>query len=191
MKLANKGECRAESVEGRGGAKGNRVGYIPPPDAGPERCRVPATRPCTASSKATEGRSGSHHCSTTSTPTCSGGECSYALHRRAAAGVDGVTWQDYEHHLEVRLIGRMRDLHRSAYRQHGVPSRRQYIAKPDGTQRPLGIAALEDKIVQRAVVRVLNAVYEADFLGFSYGFRRGVASTMRWMRWRLGSRARM
>jgi retron-type reverse transcriptase len=69
------------------------------------------------------------------------------------------------------LIDLQDRLHRGAYR--ALPSRRQYIAKPDGTRRPLGIAALEDKIVQRAVVEVLNAVYEADFLGFSYGFRPG------------------
>ena len=77
--------------------------------------------------------------------------------------------------LRARLGGRLSELHdrlhRGAYR--ALPSRRQYIAKPDGSQRPLGIAALEDKIVQRAVVEVLNAVYEADFLGFSYGFRPG------------------
>jgi group II intron reverse transcriptase/maturase len=84
---------------------------------------------------------------------------------------DGVTWQDYERDLEVRLIELRDRLHRGAYR--ALPSRRQYIAKPDSTQRPLGIAALEDKIVQRVVVEVLNAVYEADFLGFSYGFRPG------------------
>jgi len=84
--------------------------------------------------------------------------------------------------LDCRLSELHDRLHRGAYR--ALPSRRQYIAKPDGSQRPLGIAALEDKIVQRAVLEVLNAVYEADFLGFSYGFRPGVASMMRWMRWR-------
>ncbi|HWZ47377.1 MAG TPA: group II intron reverse transcriptase/maturase [Herbaspirillum sp.] len=91
------------------------------------------------------------------------------LRKKAAAGVDGVTWHDYERDLEgnlTRLHGR---LHRQAYR--ALPSRRRYIPKPDGKMRPLGIAALEDKIVQRALVEVLNAVYENDFLGFSYGFR--------------------
>ena len=68
-------------------------------------------------------------------------------------------------------------LHRGAYR--ALPSRRMYIPKPDGRQRPLAIAALEDKIVQRAMVAVLNAIYEEDFLGFSYGFRPGAARTMR------------
>jgi len=98
-------------------------------------------------------------------------ESFFWLQRKAAAGVDGVTWQDYERDLEVRLSALHDRLHRGAYR--ALPSRRQYIAKSDGTQRPLGIAALEDKIVQRAVVEALNAVYEADFLGFSYGFRPG------------------
>ena len=95
----------------------------------------------------------------------------YQLQRRAAAGIDGVTWDQYETGLE----GNLADLHgrvqRGAYR--AKPSRRQYIPKPDGRQRPLGIAALEDKIVQRAVVEILNAIYETDFLGFSYGFRPG------------------
>jgi RNA-directed DNA polymerase len=76
-------------------------------------------------------------------------------------GVDGVTWQEYEQNLEANLIDLHARVHRGAYR--ALPSRRKYIAKPDGRQRPLGIAALEDKIVQRAVVEVLNAIYEADF----------------------------
>jgi RNA-directed DNA polymerase len=98
-------------------------------------------------------------------------ESFFWLQPKAAAGVDEVTWADYEQDLEVRLIGLQDRLRRGAYR--ALPSRRQYIAKADGAKRPLGIAALEDKIVQRAVVEVLNAVYEADFLGFSYGFRPG------------------
>ena len=93
----------------------------------------------------------------------------YALKRNAAPGVDGVTWQDYEAALESNLQGLHNRVHRGAYR--ALPSRRKYIPKPDGRQRPLGIAALEDKILQRAVVAVLNAIYEEDFLGFSYGFR--------------------
>ena len=91
------------------------------------------------------------------------------LHRKAAAGVDGVTWQQYGEGLEERLVQLHGRIHRNAYR--ATPSRRQYIPKADGRMRPLGIAALEDKIVQRALVEVLNAVYEQDFLGFSYGFR--------------------
>src|SRR5499427_4794418 len=95
----------------------------------------------------------------------------YALKRQASPGVDGVTWQEYETGLE----GRLGDLHnreqRGAYRAR--PSRRVYIPKADGRQRPLGVAALEDKIVQQAVVTVLNQIYETDFKGFSYGFRPG------------------
>jgi RNA-directed DNA polymerase len=94
-----------------------------------------------------------------------------ALKRRAAPGVDGVTWQDYESGLEDHLQDLHKRVHRGAYR--AMPVRRRFIPKPDGRQRPLGIAALEDKIVQRAVVTVLNAIYEEDFLGFSYGFRPG------------------
>jgi group II intron reverse transcriptase/maturase len=93
----------------------------------------------------------------------------YALRRKAAPGVDGVTWQEYEADLERRLIDLHGRIHRGAYRPQ--PSRRTYIPKADGRQRPLAIAALEDKIVQGATVLVLNAIYEEDFLGFSYGFR--------------------
>ena len=93
----------------------------------------------------------------------------YALKRKAAPGVDGVTWQEYEADLERRLIDLHGRIHRGAYRPQ--PSRRTYIPKTDGQQRPLAIAALEDKIAQGATVMVLNAIYEEDFLGFSYGFR--------------------
>ena len=98
-------------------------------------------------------------------------ESFYALKRKAAPGVDGVTWQEYETGLEGRLIDLQGRVHRGAYRAH--PSRRVYIRKDDWRQRPLGIAALEDKIVQQAVATILNAIYEEDFLGFSYGFRPG------------------
>src|SRR5882724_12691134 len=91
------------------------------------------------------------------------------LKKNAAAGVDGVTWSQYGEHLEEKLHELHARLHRGAYRAR--PSRRVYIPKADGRQRPLGIASLEDKLVQRAVVEVLNALYEVDFLGFSYGFR--------------------
>jgi group II intron reverse transcriptase/maturase len=94
-----------------------------------------------------------------------------ALNPRAATGVDGVTWQEYGWDLEGNLLDLHARLHRGAYR--AKPSRRTYIPKADGRRRPLGIAALEDKIVQRATVEVLNAIYEVDFLGFSYGFRPG------------------
>jgi RNA-directed DNA polymerase len=95
----------------------------------------------------------------------------HALKRKAAPGVDGVTWDDYEADLEPRLADLHGRIHRGAYRPQ--PVRRTYIPKADGRRRPLAIAALEDKIVQGAVVMVLNAIYEGDFLGFSYGFRPG------------------
>ncbi len=93
------------------------------------------------------------------------------LKEDAAAGVDGLKWQDYAADLERNLEDLHARVHRGAYRAQ--PSRRVYIPKPDGRQRPLAVAALEDKIVQRATVAVLNAIYEEDFLGFSYGFRPG------------------
>ncbi len=95
----------------------------------------------------------------------------WAINPQAATGVDGVTWQAYGQDLEANLQDLHARVHRGAYRAR--PSRRVYIPKADGRQRPLGIAALEDKLLQRAVVEVLNAVYEVDFLGFSYGFRPG------------------
>ena len=94
-----------------------------------------------------------------------------ALRRDAAPGADGMTWSDYAGDLELRLADLHARVHRGAYRAQ--PSRRVYIPKADGKQRPLAVAALEDKIVQRAVLMVLNAIYEEDFLGFSYGFRPG------------------
>src|SRR3982075_338278 len=93
------------------------------------------------------------------------------LKENAAAGVDGLTCRDYEQHLERNLEDLHARVHRGAYR--ALPSRRVYIPKPDGRQRPIAVAALEDKIVQRATAAVLSAIYEEDFLGFSYGFRPG------------------
>jgi RNA-directed DNA polymerase len=98
-------------------------------------------------------------------------ESFYSLKRKAAPGADGVTWEEYESGLEDRLTDLHSRVHRGAYRAQ--PSRRVYIPKPDGRQRPLGVAALEDKIVQQAVVTILNQIYEEDFRGFSYGFRPG------------------
>lgn len=105
------------------------------------------------------------------------------LKRDAAAGVGGMTWAAYGQDLEAKLADLHGRIHSNAYRAQ--PSRRQYIPKPDGRQRPLGIAALEDKIVQRALVEVLNAIYEQDFMGFSYGFRPRRGNMTRWMHWRL------
>ncbi|MGH3281913.1 MAG: group II intron reverse transcriptase/maturase [Trebonia sp.] len=93
----------------------------------------------------------------------------YALKRDAAPGVDGLAWRTYEADLDRRIEDLHERVQRGAYRAQ--PSRRRYIPKPDGRRRPLAVAALEDKTVQRAVVAVLEAIYEADFLGFSYGFR--------------------
>jgi group II intron reverse transcriptase/maturase len=95
----------------------------------------------------------------------------YSLQRNAAAGVDGVRWREYEEILAQRVPVLHRLIHTGAYR--ATPSRRVYIPKADGRQRPLGIASIEDKVVQQAVVTVLCAIYEEDFLGFSYGFRTG------------------
>jgi len=98
-------------------------------------------------------------------------ESFYALKRNAAPGVDGTRWQEYATGLESRLVDLHNRVHRGAYQVK--PSRRVYIEKSDGRQRPLGVAALEDKIVQQAVATILNQIYEEDFLGFSYGFRPG------------------
>jgi RNA-directed DNA polymerase len=98
-------------------------------------------------------------------------EAFYELKQNAAPGVDRLTWKDYEADLERKLEDLHARVQRGAYR--ALPSRRVYIPKPDGRQRPLAVAALEDKIVQRAVVALLNAIYEEDFLGISYGFRPG------------------
>ena len=95
----------------------------------------------------------------------------WAIRPNAAPGVDGVSWAAYQQELEDNLADLHERLHAGRYQ--AKPSRRAYIPKADGRQRPLGIASLEDKIVQRAVVEVLNAIYEVDFLGFSYGFRPG------------------
>ena len=98
-------------------------------------------------------------------------ESYYSLKKEAAPGVDGMTWREYGEDLETRLSELHGRIHRGGYRAQ--PSRRVWIPKADGRQRPLGIAALEDKIVQHAVGRVLNQIWEEDFLGFSYGFRPG------------------
>jgi RNA-directed DNA polymerase len=95
----------------------------------------------------------------------------YSLERRAAPGVDGETWASYGQNLEENLLDLSGRLQRGAYR--AKPVKRSYIPKPDGRQRPLGVTVLEDKIAQRSTVEVLNAIYEVDFLGFSYGFRPG------------------
>ena len=111
-----------------------------------------------------------------------------SLKRAAAPGVDGVTWAAYETDLDTRLTALHSRVHQGTYRAQ--PSKRAYIPKPDGRQRPLGITVLEDKIVQHAVGSVLNHIYEEDFVGFSYGFRPDAVLIMRWTRSGWGSCAR-
>ncbi len=166
-KPPNKGEP-AEAVEGRGAAKGNAeeatAHRTPSRESvltGLQRVRETAGR-----NRRLKFTALLHHI----TPSLLV-ESFYDLKRTAAAGVDGVTWQDYENILHGRVDELHRQIHTGAYRAQA--SRRAYILKADGKQRPLGIAAVEDKIVQQAVVKVLSAIYETDFLGFSYGFRPG------------------
>ena len=168
-KPANKdGQPSAELVERRGGAEGNarQPSTLRTPSrdgvtAGLERVRTAARL-----KKKERFTALLHHV------TVDLLRSAYSwLKRDAAAGVDGITWDEYGNDLDRRLADLHAHVHRGSYRAQ--PSRRHYIPKPDGRQRPLGIAAVEDKIVQRAVVEVLNAIYEEDFLGFSYGFRPG------------------
>jgi hypothetical protein len=157
----------AEAVEGRGGAKGNAV-----------LSSTHQTQSWASVSQATDrircaARRGKTIRLTALLHHVNVDLLRFAFHqlkRRAAPGIDGITWHEYEADLEANLADLHGRVQRGAYR--AKPSRRQYIPKPDGRQRPLGIAALEDKIVQRAVVEVLNAIYETDFLGFSYGLPR-------------------
>jgi RNA-directed DNA polymerase len=158
----------AEVVEERGPAKGNTASTTHPgrsaghgAPSGLERVREVARRDKEARFTALL-----HHV------TVDRLRAAYrAIRPQAAPGVDGVTWEAYGQDLEANLQDLHRRLHAGSYRAR--PSRRSYIPKADGRLRPLGIAALEDKILQRAVVEVLNAVYETDFRGFSYGFRPG------------------
>src|SRR6202521_6189768 len=167
MKPANKaGQPAAERVERRAGTKGN-TGQ-PHTRRAQDRESVPQglerVRQAARQRKKERFTALLHHVTTDLLR-----EAFYALKRKAAPGVDGLRWQDYEAKLEDHLEDLHARVHRGAYR--ALPVRRRYIPKPSGKQRPLGIAALEDKILQRAVVAVLNAIYEEDFLGFSYGFR--------------------
>lgn len=169
MKPANKAErSAAEWVEPRAGTKGNadhegspRTQRRDQEMPGLARIRQAARR-----DKSSQLTALLHHIHRDSLA-----EAFYALKRDAAAGVDGMTWRAYEHDLSTRLKGLEDRIHRGAY--HPLPSRRRMIPKAGGGERPLAITALEDKIVQRAVQTVLNAIYEEDFLGFSYGFRPG------------------
>ncbi len=112
------------------------------------------------------------------------GSAFLSLSRKAAAGVDGIRWMDYAGNMKNNITDLHRRLHQGSYRAQ--PGRRHYIPKADGKQRPLGIASLEDKIVQYALVKILNAVYENDFMGSHTGSDPGEASTMHWTHWPQG-----
>jgi len=159
----------AEGMEGRGRAKGN-AGLQNTPRT-QDREGVPSAwdriRQAARTDKERRFTTLLHHVYNIETLR----EAYYGLKREAAPGVDDETWRTYGEQLEARLNDLSERLRRGAYR--AKPVRRVYIPKPDGRQRPLGVTALEDKVVQRALVRVLNCIYEADFLGFSYGFRPG------------------
>src|ERR1022692_483181 len=163
----NAGQPAAEGMEGRGLAKGN----LPQQNASrtPSRKDAPSAlervRQAAGKDKKLRFTALLHHIYNLETL----GMAYFRLKREAAPGVDGQTWRHYGEQLEVNLQDLSERLKRGAYR--AKPVRRVYIPKADGRQRPLGVPALEDKIVQRTAVEVLNAIYETDFLGFSYGFR--------------------
>ncbi len=165
----NTGQPVAEEAEGSGLAKGNlrqqHAPRTPSRDGAPsalERVRQAARR-----ERKTQFTALLHHVDDPDALRAA----YLGLKRDAAPGVDGETWRHYGEALEVPLRDLSERLTRGAYR--AKPVRRVYISKEDGRQRPLGVPALEDKLVQRATVEVLNAIYETDFLGFSYGFRPG------------------
>ena len=160
----------AEGREGRGWAKGN-AGLQNTPRAQDRLRGVPSAwdriRQAAKADKDRRFTTLLHHVYRIETLR----EAYFSLKRDAAPGVDKQTWQAYGEHLETNLEDLSGRLRRGAYR--AKPVRRVFIPKPDGRQRPLGVTTLEDKVVQRALVRVLNCIYEEDFLGFSYGFRPG------------------
>ena len=168
-KPANKlGQPGAEPVERREGTEGNTG----EPDTRRTQCRESVPQGLDRVRQAAKARKKErftalfHHLTVDLLK-----DAYFWLKRNAAPGVDGLRWQDYEQDLEANVVELHARIHRGDYR--ALPSRRKFIAKADGRQRPLGIAALEDKIVQRALVEVLNAIYEEDFVGFSYGSRLG------------------
>jgi RNA-directed DNA polymerase len=168
-KPANKAErSAAEPVERRAGAEGNAGQH----STHRTQCRASVSQALERIRQAARQRKEEkftalmHHISTDL--LC---EAFHELKELAAPGVDGLTWKDYEADLERKLEELHARVQRGAYRAQ--PSRRVYIPKPDGRERPIAVAALEDKIVQRATAALLNAIYEEDFLGFSYGFRPG------------------
>jgi RNA-directed DNA polymerase len=162
----NGGKPSAEAGEGRAQAKENIVqSRMPPTQSGNRMSQgLYGVRRAARERKQERFNSLLHHLSLGLLR-----DSFYALKRQAAPGVDGMRWQEYETGLADRLVDLHSRVHRGTYRAQ--PSRRVYIPKADGRQRPLGVAALEDKIVQQAVVTILNEIYEIDFRGFSYGFR--------------------
>lgn len=158
----------AESVEGRGPTKGNAARTLLAPDAEPEKRGMGlwGVREAAKRDKKMRFTALLHHI----TPELLRAGY-FELKRSAVPGVDGMTWHAYGQDLEERIADLHGRVHRGAYRAQ--PSKRAWIPKADGRQRPLGIAALEDKVVQQAVKTVLEQIYEEDFLGFSYGFRPG------------------
>jgi group II intron reverse transcriptase/maturase len=161
-------ETAAEVVEGRGLAKGNTAGKPRPgrrAGHGVSRA-LDRVREVAGKDRGVRFTALLHHVDVDRLRAAY-----WALNPRAAVGVDGVTWRAYGRDLERNLQGLHERVQRGSYR--AKPARRAYIPKRDGRLRPLGIAALEDKVLQRAVVEVLNGVFEADFVGFSYGFRPG------------------
>jgi len=168
-KRSNKGEqSPAESVEGSRSTKGNTEETYTRRTPGRERVSqgLGGVRGAARRDKKQRFTALLHHVTVDLLR-----DSYHSLKKQAAPGVDGVTWAEYGEGVEERLQDLHERIHRGAYRAQ--PSRRTYIDKADGRKRPLGIAALEDKVVQQGVVTVLNAIYEEDFLGFSYGFRPG------------------
>ncbi|SBZ35176.1 Retron-type reverse transcriptase [Klebsiella pneumoniae] len=166
-KLANNPQG-AESVERRSGAKGNAE----QPHMRRTQSRESMSQRLSRVREAAKQRKKERFTALFHLLTAEALENAFlSLSRKAAAGVDGVRWKDYAENLKVNIADLHRRLHQGSYRAQA--GRRHYIPKADGKQRPLGIASLEDKIVQYALVKILNAVYENDFMGFSYGFRPG------------------
>src|SRR5260370_3431371 len=165
----NAGQPAAEEMKGRGPAKGNPPQQNAPRTQGRQGAQSALERVRLAAARDRRMRFTTllHHVYDLETLRAA----YLSLNREAAAGMDGETWGHSGERLEENLRQLADRLKRGAYR--AKPVRRVYIAKADGRQRPLGVTALEDKVVQRAAVEVLNAVYETDFLGFSYGFRPG------------------
>ena len=169
MKRSNKGgSLLAEIVEGRASPEGNggQATAVRTPSRGIASSRLDAVRQTARQSKQVRFTALLHHVTIDLLK-----RCYIALKRDAAPGIDGVTWRTYGENLDEKLKDLHERIHRGSYRAR--PARRTYIPKADGTQRPLSVWCLEDKIVQQAIVKVLEPIYEEDFVGFSYGFRPG------------------